>query len=133
MTDCRACQRLVAVVKTNGSAELLQTVELLRLADWLAQPPNDLGAWQWVEDVCLPVVQELGRRLQRQRDNQAIDVPQLLAQVYAMRKAQRAVVAAKGKSRELKLALYHQLAIAEKAIDDLIEQHYQPTLFGETP
>jgi hypothetical protein len=133
MTDCRACQRLVAVVKTNGSAELLQTVELLRLADWLAQPPNDLGAWQWAEDVCLPVVQELGRRLQRQRDNQAIDVPQLLAQVYAMRKAQRAVVAAKGKSRELKLALYHQLAIAEKAIDDLIEQHYQPTLFGETP
>lgn len=130
--NARGCQRLVAIVKAHGSAELLQTCELLRLADWLSQPPGDAHAWLWAEQVCVPIVQELGRRLQRQLDAQTVNVPTLLGQVHAMRSAQRAVASAKNKSREAKLALHHQLAIAERTIDDLIDEHYQPTLFRET-
>lgn len=129
--DLRACQRLIAIVKANGSAESLQTNELLRLSDWLSQPPTDSGAWQWAEDVCLPIVAELGRRLQRRLDQQSIDIPRLLKQIHTLRQAQRDAVAAKGKSREIKLAIFHQLAVAEAEIDKLIERHYQPTLFGE--
>lgn len=130
-SPARGCHRLVAIVRNTGSAESLQTCELLALAEWLSQPPNDEDAWFWCEEVCLPIVRELARRLQRQSDNQTLELPQLLSQINAMRRSQTAAESVRNKPRSEKLSLYHRKAVAEKAIDDLLDRPLQPTLFGE--
>lgn len=125
----RDCHRLVATIRARGDAQHLTVIELLHLADWLSQPPSDDAAWEWCESVALPVVRELGRRLQQHRDTQAISLPAVLAQVHTLRAAQHALHFAKRQPREVKLRLSSELAHAEAAIDALIDQHYHPTLF----
>lgn len=129
--DNRSCHRLLAIVRTAGPGNLT-TGELLALADWLAQPPSDVGAYQWAEEIALPVIQELGRRLSRQLDSQRINVPSLLGIVHEMRNAQRIFAKARNKPRAEKDSLYHDVLIREQRVDAIIDEHYRPSLFGET-
>ncbi len=129
-TSYRPCQRLLAIIRQHGNAESLHTVELIALSDWICQPTSDEAVYAWAEELALPVIRELGRRLAAQCDTQALHVPALLAQVHAMRTAQVALSKAKSKSREEKLSLAHQLAQHESAIDHIIAEHYQPSLFS---
>lgn len=128
--NLRSCQRLLAILRETGTAEQFHTIELMRLADWIVQPPSDSAAWRWADDIAVPIIRELGRRLQRRIETTAVDVPRLLADVSAMRNAQR--VAAKKSMPAAERKPLQELAAGHEAhIDSLIDQHYQPSLFGE--
>lgn len=126
----RSCQRLLAILRETGSAEQFQAIELLQLADWIVQPPTDAAAWRWADDIAVPIIRELGRRLQRRIETTAVEVPRLLADVSAMRTAQRKATCKQIPAAERK-PLAEIAAGHEAHIDSLIDRHYQPSLFGE--
>ncbi len=126
----RSCHRLLAILRETGTAEHFHHIELMRLAEWIVQPPSDAAAWQWADDIAVPLIRELGRRLQRRIETTAVDIPRLLADVAAMRAAQRRA-AAKSISAAERKPLRDIAAGHETHIDWLIDQHYQPSLFGD--
>ena len=124
----RGCHRLVAIIATRGSAESLDMHELLRLSDWVTPPVHTADRYDWAENVGVPLIQELGRRLQRSLDTQETDVPQLLAQVRSLRSSQRLLAKAKPENRaELKTLV----ADLEAELDKRLAADLQPSLFGD--
>lgn len=123
----RDCFRLAAIIRGKGSADTLDTGELLRLGDWCCEPPGEESAQLWAEEFAVPLIRELAARLGRQRDSQDVDLPRLLEQIKAMRDAQRACSARRlGKERATLTAHREQ---QEKAVDEIVSNHLQPRLF----
>lgn len=124
----RDCQRLLAIVASKSSADSLDTQELLHLADWLAAPLPEERTRDWAEHVAIPIVAELGRRLQRSLDSQAIDMPALLLRVRELRSAQRKYLKAPPAQRR---ELAERAQALESEIDELLSLELQPSLFAD--
>lgn len=125
----RDCQRLIAIIAAKRSAESLDTQELLHLSDWIAAPLPEQRTHHWAEHVAIPIIAELGRRLDRALSTQTVDMPQLLAQVRSMRSAQRKYFAARGADRKSELLEISKALEAE--VDQLLDTELQPSLFGD--
>lgn len=114
----RNCHRLLAIIEQRGSAEALELCELLALADWIAAPMPPERSDAWARDIAVPLIAELGRRLQQQRASQEVDLPAFFSQVHAMRRAQKT-----GDRQQSKASL-------ESQVDRVLSAHFQPSLFG---
>lgn len=89
---------LAAQITVRGSAELLDTGDIIRLAESCEAPTTDAGAYRWTQEFALPLIRELGNRLERSHTKSSGDVQTLLALARAMRTAQRAYVTDKSAS-----------------------------------
>lgn len=109
--------RLKALVMANRSCDMLDLVELLRIAEDPASPPSDEGAYDWAIRFAIPVIKALGERLAN-TSNKIEDLPRFIRLVRAMRKEQR------GKDKGLRESI-------ENAVDAILASELQPSLFGE--
>lgn len=124
----RDCHRLMAIVGSKQSAESLDMQELLRLSDWIAAPLYAGALSSWAENVAVPLINELGRRLQRSIDSQEIDLPSWITQVRSLRVSQRLLAKANPHNRaELKKLV----ADLEEELDKRLDADLQPSLFGD--
>jgi hypothetical protein len=117
----------MAIVKAQCSAESLELCELIRLAEWIVQPPTDKAAWQWCQSHAVPIIRELGRRLLSQRSSQEVAIPDLLRQVKEMRDAQKTFQVRTNRA-EAPAALRASIE-RERIIDQILANHFQPALF----
>lgn len=124
----RDCHRLLAIIASKASAESIETAELLNLASWIAPPIPDERTRDWAENLAVPIITELGRRLDRALATQTVDMPQLLSQVREMRSLQRRYIHS---PREQRRELAEKVEAIEAEIDELLSADLQPSLFGE--
>lgn len=118
---------LVAHVHTRGSADLLQTCELLKLAESCEAPPNDAGAWRWVQDFAKPLLREMAVRLSAADQRNIGNERELVAAATELREAERVF------SGEKTMAHRRAVALAQRRIDELLTRRNQMQLFSADP
>lgn len=124
----RDCHRLACIIALRGSAESLHMHELLRMSDWVTPPALPGPCITWSENVAVPLINELGRRLQRSLDTQQVELPDLLRTARRLRSLQRLHAKASPQHRtELRKAV----AEVEAEFDAILDAELQPSLFGE--
>lgn len=127
----RECHRLVSLVSQRGNADCLELPELLAMAEWVAAPAREAEAVAWSRDVAVPLVRELGRRLQRHCDSVEVGVPELLQLMRDVRAAQKAYWQRRRQPKEISQPLLKAALVLEKRMDAVVANHLQPSLFGD--
>jgi hypothetical protein len=117
MSD-REYPRLRALVMAQRSAESLDLIELLRLAeDPMCPPAENSRAYEWATRFAIPMIAELRDRLDA-KSRAVDDKPRIMRMIEQMRKAQR------GKDKSLREAM-------EAKVDQWLYGEFQPSLFEE--
>lgn len=124
----RDCHRLTAIIANHQSAQTIDTHELLRLVEWMTPPIHTDRRYDWAENVAMPVIAELARRLVRVQSQQQVETPALLAKMRQMRTAQKKAAVSSIKER---LELRSVASQLEADVDRILSDELQPSLFGD--
>ncbi|QDV22882.1 hypothetical protein [Aureliella helgolandensis] len=120
--------RLQAAVMTRGSAEWLELCELVKLAESCEATAHADRTTQWAREFAIPLIRELGRRLDRSNQSPArgetmrvVEIARDLraAQLRELRENETAV------SRRL------QVKQLQQRLDAALENQSQLSLFGD--